>query len=167
MAAQLFAPSTWIVPFHIRKAGWIWPILSLAFGVRLYGWGWGLAAGVLLFACLLLHEVGHMVAAWALGVPVREFGLCLLGAYNRRGYSTRRRDEIYISLAGPLMNILLAFVLVFVPRIGFMVALCSLELGIVNLIPLPSSDGLRIVKNLFGSTIPGTPVIAEASVSSQ
>jgi Zn-dependent protease len=163
MAAEFFAPSTWTVPFRMRKTGWIWPLLSLAFGIRLYGWGWGSGAGILLFACLLLHEVGHMLAAWALGVPVREFGVCLVGAYNRRAYATRRRDEIYISLAGPLMNILLAFVLVFVPRIGFMLALCSLELGIVNLIPLPSSDGLRIVRNLFGSTRPGGAVAAESA----
>jgi len=151
----------------MRKSGWIWPLLCIVFGIRLYGWGWGLAAGLLLLACLLLHEVGHMLAAWALGVPVREFGLCLVGAYNRRAYATRRRDEILISFAGPLMNILLAFVLVFVPNIGFQVGLCSLLLGIVNLIPLPSSDGLRIVKNIFGTTIPGTPVIAQASVSPQ
>ena len=162
MAADGFSLPVWRVQFRMQNLGWIWPVLCMVFGVRLYGWKWGLAAGALLMAVLLLHEVGHMLAAWALGVPVREFGLCLVGAYNKRAYATRRRDEIYISLAGPLMNILLAFGLVFVPHIGFMVALCSLELGLVNLIPLPSSDGLRIVRNLFGSTRPGGAVVAES-----
>ena len=163
MPTDGFSVLMWKVPFRMRNAGWIWPVLSVVFGVRLFGWQWGIGAGVLLLAVLLLHEVGHMLVAWALGVPVREFGLCLMGAYNKRAYAARRRDEIYISLAGPLMNILLAFGLVFVPHIGFMVALCSLELGIVNLIPLPSSDGLRIVRNLFGSTRPGGAVVAESA----
>lgn len=163
MASPVFSVVLWKVTFRMRITGWIWPVLCLVFGVRLFGWQWGTAAGVLLLLVVLLHEVGHMLAAWALGVPVREFGLCLVGAYNKRAYSTRRRDEIYISLAGPLMNILLAFGLVFVPRIGFMLALCSLELGVVNLIPLPSSDGLRILRNLFGSTRPGGAVVESAA----
>jgi membrane-associated protease RseP (regulator of RpoE activity) len=28
-------------------------------------------------------------------------------------------------------------------------------LGVINLLPLPSSDGLRILRNLWGSTKPG------------
>jgi Zn-dependent protease len=84
---------------------------------------------------------------------VREFGLRLGGAYNRRAYATRRRDEILIAASGPLMNLLLILPLIFVPRVGPQLATCNLFLGVINLLPFPSSDGLRILRNLWGSTI--------------
>ena len=98
-----------------------------------------------LAASLVLHEVGHMLAAIAVGVPVREFGLCLGGAYNRRAHAGRRRDEVIISAAGPLMNLCLALPLLLLPEIGAKLALCNLVLCVVNLLPLPSSDGSHIL----------------------
>ena len=115
-----------------------------------YGFWWGLTAGVLLIVSLLLHEVGHMLVATALGVRVSEFGICLLGAYNRRAHANSRRDEVLISLAGPLVNFALIVPCFFLPRIGFEMTLCNLMLGVVNLLPIPSSDGLRILKTLWG-----------------
>ena len=92
-----------------------------------------------------------MSAATALGVPVREFGLRLGGAYTRRAYASRRRDEILISAAGPMMNLFLVLPLLLVPRVGAQLALGNLALCVVNLLPLPSSDGLRILRTLRGS----------------
>jgi Zn-dependent protease len=99
---------------------------------------------------LLLHEEGHMLAATALGVPVREFGLCMGGAYTRRAPARCCRDEVLISAAGPLLNLCLVFPLAFLPRIGGQIALCNLVLGIVNLVPFHSSDGLHIL-HMLGS----------------
>jgi Zn-dependent protease len=113
-----------------------------------YGVWWGLAAAVLLIASLLMHEAGHMLVATALGVKVSEFGICLLGAYNRRAHANSRRDEVLISLAGPLMNFALVLPCFFLPCIGFELTLCNLMLAIVNLLPIPSSDGLRILKTI-------------------
>jgi Zn-dependent protease len=90
-----------------------------------------------------------MLAAIMLRVPVREFGLCLRGAYNRRAYAGRRRGEIFISAAGPLMNLLLVFPLLYLPVIGSKLALCNLLICVVNLLPLPSSDGLRILRTIW------------------
>lgn len=122
----------------------------------------GLEAGLLLLTCLLAHELGHVFMAWLLGVPTREVGLCLLGAYHRRAYSTRRRDEMLIAASGPLTNLLLSFPLLFVPHVGFQVSMCCFMLGVINLIPLPSSDGLRILRNLFNSAKARPPVMAMA-----
>jgi Zn-dependent protease len=104
----------------------------------------------LIVASLLLHEMGHMLVASMLGVPVREFGLCLGGAYNRRGTASRRRQELLIASAGPMVNLLLIGSLV-LPLIGPQLAYCNLVLCVVNLLPLPSSDGLRILRALSGS----------------
>jgi Zn-dependent protease len=143
------------VPFRMHRTGWFLVFFCAMIGVRIGGWQFGLPVGALLLASLLLHEAGHMLTATLLRVSVREFGLRLGGAYNRRAYATCRRDEILIAASGPLMNLLLIVPLIFVPRLGPQLATCNLFLGVINLLPLPSSDGLRILRNLWGSTIPG------------
>jgi Zn-dependent protease len=137
------------VPFRMHGTGWLLLALCVLVGVELSGLQLGLAVGVALVASLLLHEMGHMLAAIMLRVPVREFGLCLRGAYNRRAYADRRRGEVFISAAGPLMNLFLVFPLLYLPVIGTRLAFCNLLIGVVNLLPLPSSDGLRILRTIW------------------
>jgi len=143
----------WLVPFRMDSTGLILIAFCVWIGARLDGWGPGLLLGALLVASLLLHEAGHIVAATALGVPVREFGLSWIGAYVRRAYASRRRDEILISAAGPMMNLCVAIPLLFVPRIGAQLMLGNFALCLVNLLPLPSSDGLRILRTLRGAQL--------------
>jgi Zn-dependent protease len=137
----------------MHRTGWWLVLLCGALGVRIAGWQLGLPLGALLLASLLLHEAGHMLAAALLKVPVREFGLELRGAYVRRAHATRRRDEILIAASGPLMNLLLIVPLLFVPRLGPQLATCNLLLCVINLLPIPSSDGMRILRNLAGSIV--------------
>jgi Zn-dependent protease len=68
------------------------------------------------------------------------------GAYTLRASARCGRDEVLISAAGPLFNLSLVLPFLFVPRIGGQIALCNFVLGIVNLVPIPSSDGLRILR---------------------
>ena len=146
--------SRFIVPFRMHNTGWFLLIVCVFLGFQIGGLPLALPIGALLIASLLLHECGHMLAATLLRVPVREFGLRLGGAYNRRAYATRRRDELIISASGPLMNLFLVVPLLFVPRLGGQLALCNLLLCVVNLLPLPSSDGLRILRTLWSFTSP-------------
>jgi membrane-associated protease RseP (regulator of RpoE activity) len=141
-----------LIPFRMSSEGWLLLALCILFGIALMGWRPGAVEGVLVIVCLLLHEVGHMVTAVALGVPVREFGVCGRGAYNRRAHSGRRRTEILISFSGPMMNLCLVYPSHFLPIIGNQLALYNLILCIVNLLPIPASDGQRILRNLLGST---------------
>jgi len=142
-----------IVLFRMQSTGWLLLVLCVLFGIILRGWPLGPVVGGFLVASLLLHEVGHMLAAAMLGVPVREFGLCLGGAYNRRAFAQSRLDEVLISAAGPLMNLFLALTVVFLPQIGIQLAICNLTLCVVNLLPLPSSDGLRILRVISHSDV--------------
>jgi Zn-dependent protease len=138
-----------IVPFRMHNTGWLLLAMCILLGIGLSGLRLGLVVGAALAASLLLHEMGHMLAAIVLRVPVREFGLCLGGAYNRRAYAGRCRDEVLISAAGPLMNLFLVIPLLYLPVIGTKLALCNLSLCVVNLLPLPSSDGLRILRTIL------------------
>lgn len=148
----------------MRVSGWLMLALCILLGIALLGLLPGLAEGTLVIASLLLHEVGHMLAAIALGVPVREFGFCWLGAYNRRAYSGRRRAEIVISCAGPLMNLCLALPFHYLPVIGNQLMLCNLMFAAINLLPIPSSDGIRILRNIWGPNAAGEmiPPLTEA-----
>jgi Zn-dependent protease len=141
------------VPFCMHRTGWFLVLFCVLLGVRIGGWQLSLPVGALLLASLLLHEAGHMLTATFLRVPVREFGLRFSGAYIRRSHATRRRDEILIAASGPLMNLLIVVPLMFVPRLGPQLATFNLALGLINLLPLPSSDGLRILRNLSGSIL--------------
>ena len=72
----------------------------------------GLLSALLLFASILLHELGHSVVARRHGVEIEEIDLWLLGGVARmKGYPKTAGDELRFALAGPAVT--LAIVLVF------------------------------------------------------
>jgi Zn-dependent protease len=69
----------------------------------------GLAASLLLFGCVLLHELGHALAARRLRIPVTQVTLFLFGGVSQLGAEPRRPSvELRIALAGPLVSAWLA-----------------------------------------------------------
>lgn len=105
---------------------WCFPILQ--------GVGLGLGA-------MVLHEAAHIVAAMALGVEVKGVGLGWKGIYTLRDPGTPGRN-LLVSLAGPLMNLVLILSWHWWPTFG----MANLCVGIVNLLPIEGSDGLRIMR---------------------
>jgi Zn-dependent protease len=80
-----------------------------------YGLG-GAAFGTLficaLFACLTLHELGHSLVAQRLGVGVSEILLLPIGGVARLTSEPKKpQHELLIALAGPIVNVVLAFAL--------------------------------------------------------
>jgi Zn-dependent protease len=115
--------------------------------------------GSILVPLVLVLTNSHFFFAWAKPVPVNPYN------FNRP-----RRDDILVSVAGPLSNLLLAFgfAVVFVfflwitPVEGGlsgwqanMIALfrygiwINLILALFNLIPIPPLDGSHILENLL------------------
>lgn len=157
-----------MVPFRMYSTGWLVVALCVLFEIALLGLKIGLITGSLLVASLIIHEIGHIVAATALGVRVREFGLCAFGAYTRRARSGKRWKEILIAFAGPLTSLLLVAPSMFLPPHGirYQLVISNLELFAVNLIPLPASDGMRIVRAIFTShRAPGTDLALKGQKS--
>lgn len=71
-------------------------------------WVGALAASLLFFASILLHELGHSVTSNALGVPVRSITLFLFGGLASLSKEPQRpRDEFLIGAAGPAVSVLL------------------------------------------------------------
>jgi Zn-dependent protease len=136
------------IPFRMHQDGWLLLGCCLFLGIAVDGLRLGLVFGLVMVASLLLHEGGHILTAVFLGVPVREFGLRLAGAYIRRARAASLQDEVLIAASGPLMNLCLILPLSFVPVIGLHLAYGNLALGLVNLLPIPASDGLRILRAL-------------------
>lgn len=71
--------------------------------------GLGLLSALLLFASILLHELGHAVVARHHGVEIEEIDLWLLGGVARmKGYPKAAGDELRFALAGPAVTLAIA-----------------------------------------------------------
>lgn len=78
----------------------------------LVGAGYSLLSIILLFACVLLHELGHGLQARALGLSVRGITLLPTGGLVQLETSPSHPwHEVMVSLAGPMANLGLALAL--------------------------------------------------------
>jgi Zn-dependent protease len=93
---------------------------------------------------VISHELAHVIAAKVLRVRVYQIGISWRGPFIRRDPGTDIQN-LAITLAGSVTNLLLAFIL---HRTNPSLALNNLVLGICNLLPFPSSDGSRALSLL-------------------
>jgi Zn-dependent protease len=122
-------------------------ILSVLTAMRL-GPAQGVFGGSLIVLSLLVHELGHLLAASLRGVRVKAIGLCLKGAYIRRTDSQIALTELFIAIAGPASNLLLFMLFRGESPVVAWVAQLNLILALSNLLPIKGLDGHRIVTSL-------------------
>lgn len=126
----------------------------------------------ILFVCVVLHELGHSLAAMRYGIPVQDITLLPIGGVAQlRAMPDAPRQELVIALAGPLVNVAIA-VLLF-PIVGLLardltrygiwhlltgvglgsmvlyIFVANISLVIFNLIPAFPMDGGRVLRALL------------------
>lgn len=133
----------------------------------------GIIATLLLFACVVLHELGHSLVAQRYGITVRDITLWPIGGVARLEHMPEKpSQEFWIAIAGPMVNFLIVGVIFIFAQVRMQVDLGALErnllrlqipsllaylfsanlfLAIFNLIPAFPMDGGRILRALLAS----------------
>lgn len=115
-------------------------LLYLDEGVGLLPWA--------LFACLI-HELGHMIAAKAMGGKIQRLSLSIVGAELAYAYPVPLSygKESLVALAGPAANLLAGFLSFQFD--AYLLAILSLGIGAFNLLPILPLDGGRVLYDLL------------------
>ena len=111
------------------------------------------------FLVLILHELGHYLTAKYLGYKLNKIVFMPYGvSLNGQGNIFTPKDEILISMAGPLVNFLLSLICVslwwlfpisYFYTEDFVVS--NMCLGIFNLVPIFPLDGGRLIVAIANS----------------
>lgn len=108
----------------------------------------------------VLHECGHLLAAWRLHIPLHQLRLDFLGArIEVQGRMLSYGEEWLLSAAGPLTSLLsAAAAAVFWRYEAARIFSCaSIVLGLLNLLPIRTFDGGRMLECLLNRYL-GTAV---------
>ncbi|HWN52112.1 MAG TPA: site-2 protease family protein [Xanthobacteraceae bacterium] len=122
---------------------------------------------VLLFACVLAHEFGHIFTARAFGVATPDVTLLPIGGVARlERIPEKPSEEFLVAIAGPLVNVAIAIVLIAVtpthlsadhfaamesPKVSMIDRLAEVNifLAVFNMIPAFPMDGGRVLRALL------------------
>ena len=156
-------------------------ITFLMFLVWIFAAGWAsggpeaamasLVFMVLLFACVLAHEFGHIFTARAFGVATPDVILLPIGGVARlERIPEKPSEEFLIAIAGPAVNVAIALVLMVGMRAHLdaqslaavestsvslvdRLAEVNLFLALFNLIPAFPMDGGRVLRALLATRL--------------
>lgn len=118
----------------------------------------------------VLHELGHIISANICGVRLNNLDVGILGARLSIGSGIcSYKNEIIICAAGPTVNFISAYFALLISKLNHgqnaitdIFFWCSLSLGIINILPIKSLDGGRIISALISHI--GTLKSAEITV---
>lgn len=113
--------------------------------------------GSFLFPIMMYFgTAGRLIFGWAKPVP-----------YNPNNLKDPRWDSVYIALAGPLSNFVIAIIFglflrfipfgsnaafAFLPELFILIVYINIMLGVFNLVPIPPLDGSKLLFAFFGDS---------------
>lgn len=156
-------------------------------GFSLSGAAFGVVVTLLLFVCVVIHELTHSLVAIRMGFPVRDIVLLPLGGVAQiERLPERPAQEFLMSIAGPLSNLVIAGLLLIASiflrvsvfaslrrlvtdpaRLGWgdilpYLLFTNIGLAAFNLIPAFPMDGGRVLRALLGTMMSYTRATALA-----
>lgn len=123
-----------------------------------------------IFACVLLHELGHALTARRFGIDTTDITLYPIGGVAMLDGRPRAKQELWIALAGPAVNAVIALVCL---AIGFIAGgfrtvdfsmaggnllgallVANITLAAFNMIPAFPMDGGRVLRAILALNMP-------------
>jgi len=170
----------------------VWAAVQFGFlnqrGFSPSGAAFGVVITLLLFICVVIHELAHSLTAVRMGFPVRDIVLLPLGGVAQMERMPERpSQEFLMAIAGPLSNLIIAGLLavagsllspVSIGRglaklflnptslgwkdmLPYLIA-TNVGLALFNLLPAFPMDGGRVLRALLATAMPHTRATALA-----
>jgi Zn-dependent protease/CBS domain-containing protein len=144
----------WVGVVAQDQGGILWPLFLVA-----------------IFLCVILHELGHALTGQMFGVQTRDITLYPIGGVAMLEGRPNAKQELWIALAGPVVNVVIALGLLgivllkhgHIPQTAgelskdsflSLLMAANLSLALFNLIPAFPMDGGRVLRALLAMRMP-------------